>query len=235
MSTRMRPKLRKAVETVLQSVGVASHNLNDRRGTKNNKAARTDAVYETYIFSLMVRAIERIPSLTGRPAAQTNNAGKFCFRRGPGKLKTTPSKWSYIDFDVSGRAYELHVDTYVGAKAPQAELEMDVLIVAKDAADACRGQQKSSPKHTETRLCVEVKYLCGKYGTGLAKELLGIRDQVGSRKGHLILVTNHSSTPNAERLLRHRELEHHVAVVPTKSGNVDGFVDEMTTLLEAAL
>lgn len=216
MSDRMRPKLRKAVETVLQSVGVASHNLNDRRGTKG-KAARTDAVYETYIFSLLVKAIENMSGLTNRPSAQTGNVGKFCFRRGPGKLKTTPSSFSYIDFEVSGRKYELHVDTYVGTKAPKAVLEMDVLIVAKDAADACRGQQKSGPKHTKTRLCIEVKYLCGKYGTGLAKELLGIWNQVGSRNGHVILVTNHPSTPNAERLLRHRRLKHHVAWFPRRA------------------
>ena len=202
MSDRMRPILRRAVETVLQSVGVASHNLNDRRGTK--KAARTDAVYETYIFSLLVKAIEGVSDLTSRPSAQIGNANKFCFRRGPGKLKTTPSKFSYIDFEVSGRKYELHVDTYVGTKAPKAALEMDVLIVAKNAADSCRGQQGRNPKHKEASLCVEVKYLCGKYGTGLAKELLGIWNQVGSRNGHVILVTNHPSTPNAKLLLKHR-------------------------------
>ena len=235
MTSRMRPQLRREVERVLQIIGAASHNLNDRRGTK--KAARTDAVYETYVFSLIIEAIQGMPGPSSGPMPQTAPGGKFKFRRAPGKLHTTPSKFSYVECDVRGKRYELHVDTYVSTKAPGAELEMDVVIVEGTAADSCRGSRTRNPKHMEMRLAIEVKYLSGKYGTGLAKELLGIWNQVGGRDGLVALVTNCPLTNNAERLLKHRKVPRYSAVLPTRrnQAQVDGFVREMRAALTQAL
>lgn len=234
MNDHMRPQLVQRIDTVLRAIGTASHDLNDRRGT-NNKAARTDAVFEAYVFSLMIEAIRTVPGLSSGPTVQTSTAGKFQFRRAPGRLSTTPSKFSYIEFGVRGQQYELHVDTFVSTKAPGAELEMDVLIVERAAANLCRGPRRRNPRYTETRLAIEVKYLSGQYGTGLAKELLGIWNQVGRRDGHVVLVANCPRTPNAERLLMHRKLRRYVAVIPTSQKGVKKFVDEMGTVLADAL
>lgn len=191
-----RRRLIDAARPIFRRLGTSRTDLN--RKNASGRIAKNDVVFEAYLFSLVVEVLE---NLKYKPKANPAS-GIFRFRRAPGKLTSTPGKFSYVDFTFidDGTPYELHCDTFVSTKSPGAVLELDVMIVKASEATACRSSG-SDPSYNHVHLMLEAKYIIKGIGTGEAKAFLGIATSIHSGTCCDGLVTAGTVAPNAVSLL----------------------------------
>jgi hypothetical protein len=189
-----RKRLIDAARPIFRRLGTPTTSLN--RKNAKGKVAKNDVIYEAYLYSLVVEVLYNL----GYSPTANPRSGTFRFRRAPGKLKSTPSKFSFVEFIAKGTQYELHCDTFVSTKSAGAVLELDVMIVKASEATACRSSG-SDPSYNHVHLMLEAKYIIKGIGTGEAKAFLGIATSIHSGTCCDGLVTAGTVASNAVSLL----------------------------------
>lgn len=222
-------QLSDAVKATLGGLGGYNHDLYVTSAA--GKKARLDCAYEAYIFSLVIEALQSIPS-PPTLTVQSTSTNVFHVRRAPGSIKNSPNPYSYIEIDHNGTEYELHLDTYVETLPGGARLEADVLILRKTGASTARNAG-DDPKKNYLKLAIEVKCLSKKLGTGRAKEFLGLDSQFKGSNRHISIATNQDLTSNAETLITQEKLKPYKFVSPVAANATD--VSQMINDLAAEL
>ncbi len=190
-----RERLIDAAKPIFRRLGTRRTDLNHRNA--KGRLAKNDVIYEAYLYSLIAEVLDNLGySPVANPAT-----GKFRFRRAPGKLTSTPGRFSYVEFTANRKQYELHCDTFVKTKSTGAVLELDVMIVEQSHATHCRTAGQD-PEYKHIRLLLEAKYIAKGIGTGEAKAFLGIATSIHNGSCCDGLVTAGKVAPNAVTLLK---------------------------------
>jgi hypothetical protein len=227
-----RKRLIDAAKPIFRRLGATSTDLNRKNAA--GRIAKNDAVYEAYLFALVVEVLDSLGySPNVMPASTT-----FKFRRAPGKLKSTPSRFSYVEFSANGTKYELHCDTYVDTRSSGAVLEVDVCIVDESHAQHCRSSS-IDPSYAHIFLLLEAKYIPGGIGTREAKAFLGIATAIHSGSCCDALVSCSKIASNATMLLAGATPTltpfDHVTAAKAHVANVKNFQSSLKTRLAAVL
>ena len=165
-----RQQLMAHLKPVFNRLGANPSNL-IRRVPGKKKLPRRDAVYEVYLYTVVIEVLE---SFCGNGSVQLKFCGRhFHVRLGPGYLVNTPRPYSYVAFTCNAKAYELHLDTKYTTACGQAELEVDVSILPQSEAVAVRSKIQPQPRHSSLRLLLEAKDYSDNASTSPAKMYLG--------------------------------------------------------------
>ncbi|GAA2718426.1 hypothetical protein GCM10009865_54430 [Aeromicrobium ponti] len=137
-----------------------------------------DAAYEAYIFTLILKAIEKLSDDKKVRLKGVNETPKkkFIFRGNPGEIYTTTVNYGYAEFSYLGKLYEVHIDVqYLGTS--KVRHEIDISILDKDAAQNCR-EKRISANARFLRIAFECKF----YETlqiHLIRTFTGLLDDMG--------------------------------------------------------
>lgn len=189
-----RQRLLNALIPVFKGLGSTSIDLSQKNA--KGKKAKNDAVYEAYLYALVCQTLDAL----GYNPQALPNPGIFRFRRGPGRITSTPGTFSYVEFTKGTNEYELHCDTKVLSRSAGAVLEIDIVIIAKGHARQCR-KNGSDPTYRRVHFVLEAKYHRTGIGTVIAKSYVGICERIRLRQCANALVSSGTLSPNAASLL----------------------------------
>jgi hypothetical protein len=224
-------RLMTALLPAIKAVGATNIDLN-QPNAKGNKAA-PDVFYEAFLFSLVCRALDNLGySPNCIPVGST-----FRFRRAPGKLTSSGSQFSYVEFSTPADTYELHNDTYVDSRSPGAYLELDVMIIPKKHADLRRNL--GNPSYRMVRFILEAKDFRSGVGVTTAKSFVGICDRIKYSKCVTALVTSGEMKSMGKKLLdgvaSPLGAYGHVSEKKAHQANVANFISDIENELIAIL
>lgn len=147
-------------------------NLN--QANSKGKVALDDAVYECYLYALVLKALHELQYTISAVPAGTR---PFVFRRGRGLLHTLKRNCSVVEFKANRSEYELLCDVETSCRSPSVDLEVDILIIPKPHSDAC-AKGLRSPSYQHLKLLLEGKH----FGVGIdvttSKSFVGVCDRL---------------------------------------------------------
>lgn len=141
-----------------------------------------ERAYEAYVFALCADAVRR----AGGTAIATGIVGGanppgLIFRGGPGSLASRAQDYCYMECNLNGKRFELHVDvTFEGQSG--ASHEIDVSIVDGDHADDVRRFNGLPRTNKHLIGAIECKFYESRPGVVLARTFVGlVRDCSANR------------------------------------------------------
>ena len=207
------------------------------RDDLDGRRVGVECCYEAFVLSLVCTAAENV----GARLTPVTHGGFFRLRGNHGVITTTKRTFSYVKARTKNGVHEIHTDTFVATRVPKGrgkrkvELEVDVLVTTKRAADTARGKPNSQLGCGTLRLTVEVKYRSksSDVGMSIAKEVLGQWSQIGGKRCCGALVANHEPLENARTLLDGAGILRFKEVLPQKryQGNRKKLVDDISAKL----
>src|SRR5262249_14041719 len=133
-----------------------------------------ERAYEAYVFALCSDAVRRAGGnavVTGIKSGA--NPSVLVFRGGPGSLASVSQDYCYVDCDLNGKRFELHVDgTFEGMSG--ATHEIDVSIVDGGHADDVRRFNRLPRTNRNLIGAIECKFYQSRPGVALARTFVGL-------------------------------------------------------------
>lgn len=182
-----------------------------------------ERAYEAYIWALCKRAVERAGGnavLTGILSGQ--NPSPIVLRGSPGSMSSTAQNYCYIDCELHGKQFEIHLDVqYEGSS--KATHEIDVSIYDHEGADMVRNTGRL-PRSGKLLLAIECKfYTAAPVNTVQGREFVGlIRDFTKTRMN---VFASNQATQNLKVYFTNKPIEPFTNLEPSNPNTEDRFVE----------
>jgi hypothetical protein len=184
-----------ALDPVFAGTVGQTPNLNQANG--NGAVASADAVYECYLYALVLKAMHE---LQYNIKAVPSGTGPFVFRRGRGNLFTLKRSCSLVEFSAHGTDYELLCDVKTSCRSPNVDLEVDILVIPKQHSDDCATKMRS-PSFNQLKLLIEAKHFVVGVDVTTSKSFVGSCDRLREASCVASLVTSGTNSSNSKLLL----------------------------------
>jgi len=195
-----------------------------------SSATRTDKIYEIFILSCVVRALNSLGAQLEARDSNDNSTSTLIFRLGPGLIYNPASTPGFIYINYQGREYELQNSIRVLGHSNVLH-ELDVCIISRAEAVNCRRNQ-IDPKQAQVKLLLECKFYGATLPLNLGREYLGLGTEFSLRIK--TMVSNQASDEIHALITKHRGTENfNISTVnPT---NVDMFIQWLANELRQVL
>ena len=196
-----------SINASLRSVGTAFSDLNVQN--PDGKVANDGCLYAAYLHFLVNSQLRQFCQCVG-----AKHTKRFAMRRHNGNVGDKDKRFSFVEVTRGRKKYELHASVYVGTRSPNANLEVDVVVISEAAGRKCRAGLQPAPSSRTIKLLIEAKCYGKAISTGEAKEFIGLWDRIGGKKRAGAFVTNSTLTPTSGNLLDGAGLEAYAEVSP---------------------
>lgn len=190
-----------------------------------------ERAYEAYVLSLCVEAVRRAGGtavLTGINSGA--NPSPVVFRGAPGSMASQNQNFAYVDCELKGKQFEIHVDVeYQGTSG--ALHEIDVSMCSKEHANAVRSTN-GTPKTDGNKLLValECKFYESTPGVTLGRTFVGLVSDCGSLRLEAF-VANLPSNKLKMYFSKKSRPEPFLGLVPTSPENENLFISNVQQAL----
>lgn len=182
-----------ALTNVLDSLGSPSTDL--ACGCKTGKKAQADAYFEMYIYALVAEVLK--DNGANPIVRDKDRLNRFLVRRSHGDISDNNPAYSYVEFQLNGTRYELHVDAFYKVRRGGGKLEVDISITKESVANRVRSGVSERPSNRSLFLLLEAKHYSGNASTNVATGYIGrcTKLRVKSRPEGLVM-SNSMSFPS---------------------------------------
>ena len=182
-------------------------------------------LFEAYVFTLAIEAAKREGGQVTYRDPSDSATTEFVFRTSPGHLWSSakPYTFALIQFP-NAEALEAHLGVRVSGKSGVLH-ECDVCVLRRSEAETSR-QEHVHPRSSQIIVSVECKFYTSHIDLKLAREFLGLGDDLSSKNG--FFVTN-SSSLSVEKLLSARGRKWAHRVYPASSIDAERVRNEFQT------
>jgi hypothetical protein len=168
---------------MLNNISSLLHNIGNTRPLHITHA-RTEKIYEIYILTLILRALNSIGAMCDARDSHDNQTNRLILRGAPGLIYSPTTNASFIDITYNNERYELHNGIRVMGKSDILH-ELDICILTKREAERCRFHSVN-PSHTKIRLLIECKYYGVDLPLRIGREYLGLSSEFQVRVKTLV-------------------------------------------------
>lgn len=181
-----------------------------------SNSAATNDLYETYIWSLCLRAARQYGATTAYEDWDENPVVALVFRTSPGAIYSTGRAYTHAAIEFANcPPLEAHVGIRVTGRSRVLH-ECDVAVLYKDEARICR-RNNVHPRAAKVILAAECKFYTSAIQLYSGRDFLGLTSDIQRKERYF--VTNGQS-PSVTKLIAHHESEWECGVLP-KSDEAD--------------
>jgi hypothetical protein len=173
------------LDQLISLIDIVLGSINPNAGVYLNRNT-VDAAYAGYIFSLVLRGVERIVDPTSPNAIRLRSAqgsstsapSVFIVRGSPGALTAANQDFGYAVFDYEDSSFEVHLGVqYQGSSGVLHEF--DISIIPSEDAEECR-QSGKQPTSGKPHAVFECKCYEKNLGIELGREFVGLKSDFTS-------------------------------------------------------
>lgn len=218
----MEAQLRQQIQSELAAIGASAPTL--------ISSARADKLYEIFVMSCVLRALDRIGATLEARDSSDNPTDILVFRLGPGLIYNPASTPGFILIRYEGKEYELQNSLRVGGTSRVLH-ELDVCILDRRHANQCRRNQVD-PNSQGVKFLAECKFYGASLDLSLGREYLGLGSEFQMR---VKTIVSNIHSDDIRTLVRKHGGTTNFTVSPLQPAKVETFIGWLAKELEHAL